>query len=130
MKTSQDFQECYEKYGLLETIQRFVDFVEKETHHFVYPSFTSIGHVILDDYNWDDMFIEHALEDERINEHLIYQFSQLPEEEADYLSDNDWENFAYWALIEGTELIIEFLKWMLTIPEEERFDHLPDYMKV
>lgn len=130
MKTPQEFQVYYEKHGLLETIEKFEDFVEKETHRFVYPGYTSIGHVILDDYNWDDVFIEHALKDERINEHLIYQFSQLPEEEADYLSDNDWENFAYWALIEGTELIIEFLKWMLTIPEEERFDHLPDYMKV
>lgn len=101
------------------------------------PAYTYVAHMILDDGNMDDGDILHwGLVDEVINESLIRSMDRIDFDDVDYDRpvDDDtfwyWWNEAtqeYWLMLWAYDAIDAFLRWMLTIPEDDRYMAQLDY---
>ena len=118
MNNESQWQQSFDTKGLIATINDFCDYVGCETG--IAPEF-SFAHIALDDLNLSDGDIEWCLDNERVNTFLMNTYNDwLPLGMIDHTSDNSWENCDYWDLINGTQLVIDFMKWLLTIPEDER----------
>lgn len=99
--------------GLLETISLFDNHVRTVTNDIVQPCY-SFAHIVLDDFNLEDWHIKWCLDNEHINEYLIDKLRYVLDEYTNY------DNYDYWLLVEGADLTIQFLEWLLTVPEETR----------
>lgn len=117
MNTPSHWQQSFDTKGLITTINDFCDYAIVETS--VDPAY-SFAHIALDDYNLSNGDIEWCLHNDRVNEYLMNRYSELPEHAIDHTSDNYWDNYAYWGLIDGVQLTIDFMNWLMTIPEDER----------
>lgn len=123
MKTKQDFTKYYKEHGLLKTIDDFCEYVSR--NYTVSPTGT-FAHIALDDYNLSDGHLNFCLESDQIREWFYQAYKDNLGYAVDYTSDNTWENYRWYELIEATEIIILFLEWLKTIPIEVR-DHLDGY---
>lgn len=111
------YQDHYECHGLLDTLKWFDDYVYEHSHQIVRPSW-SFAHIVIDDYNLGDASITFCLD--RADEYFCERFLDFGLMGCNIYSDNEWENWLYWDLVNGVCLIVDFLEWLLTIDEDER----------
>ena len=112
MLTKEDYQWYYDRYGLMDTLRWFDDYVYENTYHAVRPS-SSFAHIVIDDYNLADDHIRFCLE--KADDYFCERFLELGLE--GYNENEDW---FYWDLVNGVCSTVEFLEWLLTIDEDER----------
>jgi hypothetical protein len=126
LETAEQFQEFFDAHdkNIIATIDAFSDYVREVTDWIVFPGYC-FDHIALGDYNLDDSDIKWCMADERVNDHLISQYTQLDEEHSDHTSDETGRNYQYWQLVDGTQWVMNFLQWVLTIPEDERYKDMP-----
>lgn len=133
MATVEEWNRSLTTIGLIETLHVFNDFVIEDTHNRVWPS-CSFAHCVLDDYNLSDGDIKGCLQDEQINEWLISKLNDIYYEDFDSIQegDDEYRSFDYWELVDGAQLTIDFMNWLMTIPMEirdrdwNRYHGLPD----
>lgn len=113
MQTIEQWDNSLKTNGLIETIDLFDKYVLSTTDNIVWPCY-SFAHIVLDDFNLEDWHIKWCLENEQVNEYLIDKLRYVLDEYTNY------DNYDYWLLVEGADLTIQFLEWLLTVPEEVR----------
>ena len=104
MIDTKDFKEYSDKFGLKKAIDDFSDYVYQETIHEVWPAY-SFAHSVIDDYNLGDSSIMFCLGSDRVKDYLLQKVE---------------ESFDVKRVTWGVNLTIEFLEWLLTVPESER----------
>lgn len=132
MLTWEDYTKSKSEVGFIETISKFCRFIERESFGRVLPDYTYQAHAILDDFNMDDGDITGwAFDQDKINESLVASFGLygIPDPvnfDASPGSDEYWrdDTHVYWAILWAYDQIDSFLRWMLTIPEDERYAEL------
>jgi hypothetical protein len=104
LNNSKHFKEYCDRWKLRKTIDDFSDYVYQETIHEVWPAY-SFTHSVIDDYNLGDSSIMFCLGSDRVKDYLLQKVE---------------ESFDVKRVIRGVNLTIEFLEWLLTVPESER----------
>lgn len=121
MNTAQDWQKSLEEKGLIETMHIFSNHVHETTNGMFWAGY-SFAHIVIGDYNLEDGSIKWCLENEQVNDWLIHKLTDIHYEEFDSIQEGDDEylSYDYWSLVDGTQLTIDFMQWLLTISEYER----------